>query len=186
MGADVDQHRKTLTSPQGRGPDIAPINSCRHSRTGRWLRKCKSPAGQSSATSADFFRAIVTCGRTRSEIYARPARPHSSCATNDRHAASENSSGLVGSGRGRRHPHRRARSAPRAASPAVPALSGPGPHYHHSAAAFAAPMLSISAIVWNSLRYSCRLCASQRTIRAFAKSLATYPLATVRCRLSSP
>lgn len=28
----------------------------------------------------------------------------------------------------RRHPHHRPRSAPRAASPAVPALSGPGPH----------------------------------------------------------
>ena len=39
--------------------------------------------------------------------------------------------GLVGSRRVRRHPHHRHRSAPRAASPAVPVLLGPGPHHKH-------------------------------------------------------
>ncbi len=48
-----------------------------------------------------------------------------------RHAGSSASpmtTGLVGSGQVRRHPHHHNRSAPRAASPAVPAFSGPGPH----------------------------------------------------------
>ncbi len=44
------------------------------------------------------------------------------------HSTSPIKAGLVGSERVRRCPHRRPRSAPRAASPAVPALSGPGPH----------------------------------------------------------
>jgi hypothetical protein len=70
--------------------------------------------------------------------------------------------------------------------PRSPRFSGPGPRDCHSAAAFAVLMLSISAIIWNSVRYSCRLCASQRTTRALASSLATYPFATVRCRLSTP
>ena len=45
-----------------------------------------------------------------------------------KYLASPMAAGLVGSRRVRRHPHHRHRSAPRAASPAVPALSGPGPH----------------------------------------------------------
>jgi len=45
------------------------------------------------------------------------------------HLAGPMAAGLVGSRRVRRHPHHRRRSAPRAASPTVPALLGPGPHH---------------------------------------------------------
>ena len=64
----------------------------------------------------------------------------------------------------------------RAASPAVPAHSGPGPHpegrrrpanRHHAAA------LSVSAIFLNSARTSGWCCSSQRDTRVFASSFAT-------------
>lgn len=56
--------------------------------------------------------------------------------------------------------------------PRSPRLSGPGPLCCHSAAVLSGPMLPISAIAWNSGKYSCRCCESHRTTREFVSSLA--------------
>ncbi len=73
------------------------------------------------------------------------------------YSTSPMTAGPVGSERVRRHPHHRPRSALRAASPAVPVLSGPGPHRGgrpRRATRPHAAALPTSAIFLNSARTS--------------------------------
>lgn len=98
------------------------------------------------------------------------------------HAVGEISADLVGSERVRRHPHRRARSAPqcgvscgpRACRVRVPISSG-RPSYSASGGGAEA----ISVMAWNSAKNSGRCCIRYRTIRAFPSSFPRYPLITV-------
>ena len=89
----------------------------------------------------------------------------------DRHMSAD----LVGSERVRRHPHRRAWSAPECGlsrGPRAYRVRVPIRHFHF-AAVVAGTRLSISATNWNSVRYSWRCCISQRTTRALPRSFRT-------------
>ena len=104
-------------------------------------------AGRSSVMSADFSMRSSHAG-------APGARD-----TLDRHARIRRARPMIGTRPAKTRPAwwapDRVAAIPTAALdpplvrrlPRSPRLSGPGPPYHHSAAAFAAPMLSISAIV---------------------------------------
>ena len=130
------------------------------------------------------------------ERACRPTtRPLRLCspACRDKYLASPMTAGLVGLRRVRRHPHHRPRSAPRAASPAVPALLGPGPHHirgndssitgqrHRRKGQHVAPVAPAIRLHWTARRSDwpprCGYCRQAGARRRRGRSEASWPAA---------